>query len=331
MTKVGRQIVAIWLGVAMTLAACDDRDDATPDSAVGDTGMSDSAAGDTAAGDSAQQPDSKLPPGPCPATLPASAGTCSPEGLVCQYGNDPRRSCRPSAACTGGKWLITTPKCVNPPPATCPAKLADAAGKKCTPKDSYCTFPGDLVCHCTNCVSNPVPHCAGDFIWHCDVPNTVTGCPPGKPNLGTSCTEESKECKYHCGTDGKRICKGKVWTAAGGSPCPVSSRRAKREIKYISEGQAAAIARRTLGVKLATYRYKNPVNGSGPQLGFILEDVGRDYSGDPAEGQVNLYGYTSMLLATVQAQQRSIDGLKRELRALRREMKHRGGSKPKRE
>jgi hypothetical protein len=162
-----------------------------------------------------------------------------------------------------------------------------------------------------------VPHCSGNPIWRCDVPNTDPGCPPGKSNLGQPCSEENKKCTYHCGTDGARVCKGKVWTAAMGSPCPISSRRAKREISYLSPEQAAAIARRTLKVKLATYLYRDPAQGRGRQLGFILEDVGQSYAGDPGEGRVNLYGYTSMLLVTVQAQQRAIDGLRRELRDLK--------------
>ena len=71
-------------------------------------------------------------------------------------------------------------------------------------------------------------------------------------------------------------------------------------------------------MRLATYRYKDPSYGAGPQLGFILEDVGKSFAGDPARGRVNLYGYASMLLATVQQQQRAIEALRREVRALRR-------------
>ncbi len=153
------------------------------------------------------------------------------------------------------------------------------------------------------------------------MPNTDPGCPAGKANLGQPCSEEDKKCTYHCGTDGARVCKGKVWTAAMGSSCPRSRRRAKRAISYLSPEQAAAVARRTLKVKLATYLYRDPAHGRGRQLGFILEDVGRSYAGDPDEGRVNLYGYTSMLLATVQAQQRAIDGLRRELRDLQAQVR----------
>ena len=266
--------------------------------------------------DSKTAPDSK-PPGGCPAALPAAGGACQPDGLACQYGSDPRRTCRPVASCASGKWQVTSPKCKALPPITCPATYQDAAGKKCTPQDAYCAYPGDLVCHCTNCISYPVPHCSGDPTWRCDVPCPDAKCPPGKPNLGTPCTTASKQCAYHCGNDGARICnKNLIWTAAMGTPCPISSRHAKKEITYLSPPEAKAIARKLLKVKLATYRYRDPTLGRDRKLGFILEDVGRSYAGDPARGRVDLYGYTSMLLATVQAQQRTIQELQRQVKAL---------------
>ena len=295
----------------------------------GDATLVDAAGGDSKTvtdskitTDTKAAPDSKAP-GPCPSSLPAAGKACTPDGLACQYGTDPRRTCRPVATCSGGVWQVTTPKCAALPPVTCPATHKDAAGKKCTPKDAYCSFPGDLICHCTNCISYPVPHCSGDLKWRCDVPSTDAQCPPGKPNLGTPCAPAGKLCKYHCGQDGARLCKNTVWHSAQHSPCPVSSRRAKKEITYLSTRDAEAISRRLLKVKLATYRYRDPALGTGRKLGFILEDVGRSYAGDPARGRVDLYGYSSMLLATVQAQQRTIQKLQRQVEALSRAVKRR--------
>jgi len=281
------------------------------------------ASGDQRAGDSTAGKDSQPPASVCPAKLPAPSAACSREGLVCQFGKDPRRSCRPSASCTGGKWQVSAPKCAPLPKDTCPATRAAAAGKQCKVKDAYCSYPGDLVCQCTNCIAYPVAHCSGPLKWKCDVPSADAQCPAGKPNLGAPCSVEGKKCTYHCGTDGARQCKGKVWTRASSHPCPVSSRRAKRDIVYLTDAQAAAISRELLQVRLATYLYKDPALGAGRHLGFILEDAGRTYAGDPARGQVDLYGYTSMLLATVQSQQKSIRQLRRELRALRAEVRTR--------
>ena len=174
------------------------------------------------------------------------------------------------------------------------------------------------MCHCTNCIKYPLPHCSGPLTWRCDVPNADTQCPPGKPMLGVPCSAPGKKCTYECGGDGARTCSAalKVWISAQGSPCPVSTRRVKRDIRYLSPRQTRAISRRVLKVKLATYNYKDPALGQGRQLGFILEDLGQSYAGDPGRGQVNLYGYSSMLLATVQAQQRSIEQLQRQVQAL---------------
>lgn len=258
------------------------------------------------------------------AALPQSSSSCSSEGLVCQYGSDPRRSCRPKAACSGGSWVVTSPKCARLPPASCPKTREDAAGKLCTVKDAYCSYAGDLSCHCTNCVDYPLPRCQGDLTWHCDAPAQDAQCPAGKPNLGTSCAIAGKRCVYGCGSDGARVCSGGEWTSASGTPCPISTRRVKREIAYLSPRRRAAIARRALDIKLATYRYTDPALPRGPQLGFIIEDLDPgSFAAEASRARVNLYGYTSMLLAAVQTQQRQIVALRRQLRALRARLDHR--------
>ena len=328
-TTVSRWLLLQLCATVICLSGCESSRTAGGDSAVVDSSATDSkVTGDGKAVDSKGTVDSKVAPdskagAPCPASLPGAGEACKPDGLACQYGTDPRRSCRPVARCSGGAWQITTPKCKGLPPVKCPATYQDAAGKKCLPKDAYCSFPKDLICHCTNCISYPLPHCSGDPTWRCDVPNTDAQCPAGKPNLGSPCSAAGKSCKYHCGNDGARLCKNSVWYAAQGSPCPVSSRHAKRDITYLSNRDAEAIARRLLRVKLATYHYRDPTLGRDRKLGFILEDVGRSYAGDPARGRVDLYGYTSMLLATVQAQQRTIKKLQRQVKALGAEFKKR--------
>jgi hypothetical protein len=284
------------------------------------TNQTDQGTDDAGRGDSTARGDAVIADGggggPCPPSLP-TGGACKTEGLVCQYGADPRRECRPAATCTSGTWKISNPGCPEPPTATCPATRDEASGKICSTKDAYCSYPGDLICHCTNCIDHPVPVCQGDFTWRCDTPNPDDQCPPGKPNLGTACSVEGKHCVYGCGTDGGRKCSAGSWKSADGSPCPVSTRRVKRGIRYLAPRERERIAARLLGIKLATYRYTDPALGEGRQLGFILEDVGPSPAGDPSAGRVNLYGYASMLLATVQTQQRAIGKLEREVRALR--------------
>jgi hypothetical protein len=307
-------LALVWV---ITLAACTtDRTIGGPDGATAD--------GARDQGDKDQRLSSV-----CPQALPGPGDSCTRDGLICQYGNDPRRECRPTARCDNKIWQVTDPGCKQPPKETCPPTREDAASKNCSIRDAYCTYPGDLVCRCTNCIAYPVPRCQGPLTWHCDVPNQDKKCPPGKPNLGAACSREGQRCEYHCGQDGVRICNKLVWTPADGTPCPVSTRRAKRAVSYLSPAEVDAVARRLLDFRLATYRYRDPALGRGRHLGFILEDTGRSYAGDPGQGQVNLYGYSSMLLATVQAQQRAIRQLRRQLRGLRAELRRLGSHRPK--
>jgi hypothetical protein len=55
-------------------------------------------------------------------------------------------------------------------------------------------------------------------------------------------------------------------------------------------------------------------------LGFIIEDMPEGSAAVlPSRDRVDLYGYTSMTVASLQHQQREIDELKTELAKLRRE------------
>ena len=50
--------------------------------------------------------------------------------------------------------------------------------------------------------------------------------------------------------------------------------------------------------RLAPYEYTVPSMAGRRRLGFILEDQPGSYAVDPEQSQVDLYGYTSMLVAT---------------------------------
>jgi hypothetical protein len=80
-----------------------------------------------------------------------------------------------------------------------------------------------------------------------------------------------------------------------------------------------------MSTRLATYRYKRPAPlGMGPDdaphLGFIIEDMpGGSAAVLPSRDRVDLYGYTSMTVASLQHQQREIDELRADLTRLRAE------------
>ena len=57
----------------------------------------------------------------CPADVSQITGWPCTEGLTCEYGTDPRPSCRDSATCTNGSWTESAARCVALPPVTCPS------------------------------------------------------------------------------------------------------------------------------------------------------------------------------------------------------------------
>jgi hypothetical protein len=271
-------------------------------------------------------PDSGLS-SPCPATSPEDRDPCEDEGLACEYGDDPRESCRAVAECTSGVWTIAWPNCDELPAAECPATREDAAGEPCEPQDAICTYDG-LHCTCTNCTSGPVGQsCEGDPIWHCQAPNTEPGCPQAKPRLGGACTGDTK-CTYACGGDGARTCRDGVWTSDEGGPCPISTIRAKRDVRYLSDADLASISDDVQSIRLARWRYRDPSLGRGDKLGFIIEDLpAASPAVDRERLMVNLYGYASMLVADAQARQKRIEELEARLEKLERRLGDSGGDK----
>jgi hypothetical protein len=141
----------------------------------------------------------------------------------------------------------------------------------------------------------------------------MTGCPSTPPNLGTACDMDGVECGYlqECDQPTK-VCSGGVWSAGQILGCPRSTRRAKRDIHYLSAQEVEATAAQTLRLRLATYEYKAAPN-TGRHLGFIIEDNPNNPAVDRDGNIVDLYGYTSMLLATTQAQQQKILALEQKV------------------
>jgi len=264
----------------------------------------------------------------CPETLPADGTSCDGvrDELICEYGDDPRPACRPVAQCDGGTWNVNDPSCEDlPGGVTCPATYEAANRQACSEGDppletAFCSYEG-LSCACTNC-DPEAPVCGGGpNLWYCEAANETEGCPRARPLLGRTCETEGLFCDYGCTAGVSRECSDGVWVFAsreGG--CPMSTREVKREIDYLDGDERRAIAEQTLSTRLATYDYVERVPGyEGRQLGFILEDegAGQSFARDGASQRVNLYGYASMLLATVQEQQSQIDALRTEVEALR--------------
>jgi hypothetical protein len=99
---------------------------------------------------------------------------------------------------------------------------------------------------------------------------------------------------------------------------PTESRRsAKADIEYVDERERDALAEEALETRLARYRYKDEPVDARRRLGFLIDD-----QPDPSpavledRAHVDQYGYTSMLLATVQRQEAEIRALEERLARL---------------
>lgn len=144
------------------------------------------------------------------------------------------------------------------------------------------------------------------------------GTPVVCPAVGSACTTKGEMCgdpaTSNCGVI--QVCddhdpKGGV----GG--CPISTKKAKQDIAYVDPAALQRLHDETIQMRLATYRYKGPfVDPSDPNathLGFIVEDQPQSLSVDRGHDRVDLYGYMSMAVATMQVQEKRIAQLEREI------------------
>jgi hypothetical protein len=153
----------------------------------------------------------------------------------------------------------------------------------CAPIAATCG--GDPTCSCMGCVCGGPPPPLGGC-------SAITN--PSPPNV--------EPAPIVCGTG------------------TVSRREFKEDIAYVDDEQRDVLAREALAIPLAHYRYKNEPPDARRRLGFIIDD-----QPDPSPAvdgdrtHVDQYGYTSMLLATVQQQAKELAELRRRIDALERQ------------
>ena len=103
--------------------------------------------------------------------------------------------------------------------------------------------------------------------------------------------------------------------------CPISQAKEKHAIEYLTDGDRERIREDVMTMPLATWKYNKEGQGEKEHLGFIIDD--QPFSSPavrPSGERVDLYGYTSMAVAAIQAQNRDIDALRTEVQALRDEL-----------
>jgi hypothetical protein len=286
MTKSMRSVVVAL--VVLAGGGCGGR---TP---AGDSGPPrDVAASDTAVADVAGGPD----------LMTADVGGGPDAGADCG-------GCPAGKLCCPSRFSGDIPRCIDPllNPENC----------------GRCGNPCDTVCEngqcgtATMCSADGGPGadagmCPGDL--YCSDQMGAGGhcCPPG------TTFRASIADFFGCCPDGD-ICGCRQ------GACPISRREAKTDIRYLQPDDLARLGHELLSTRLATYRYR-PGVVSGPDattrrhLGFIIDDGAPAHGIAPDGHHVDLYGYVSLAVATLQVQSKQLAELRAELDSLRRELR----------
>ena len=179
----------------------------------------------------------------------------------------------------------------------------DAARATCEAGRNVFCDGGGICPSCeagTICVSGTCG--SGGFAYCAPIPTECDGAP--------SC-----EC-MGCACESEGPC---LWVGDVGMSCrgTTSRRDRKREIRYVDDAERVELAAEALSIPLASYHYKTDPPATRLRLGFIIDDQpDPSFAVDGDRTHVDLYGYTSMLLATVQQQHQEIEAMKRRLDAL---------------
>ncbi len=150
-------------------------------------------------------------------------------------------------------------------------------------------------------------------------PQGVPACSAAE-TAGELCAPENASCDPHDGCNRLLTCATSDPTLRPGG-CPVSRASAKRDIRYLGPEELERRYAELRALRLATYRYRQAGTGSGERLGFIIDDGPPSVCVSASGDTVDLYGYTSLAVAAVQAQAAHIAALERELAELRKELR----------
>jgi len=240
---------------------------------------------------------------------------------------------RPSCcdACTGGTCTPVTTS-TTLPRAVCMDDAACGDGNPCT-EDRCVEGRCQHVCLCVGpagrptCCPGPAATCprpawyytCGDPVCggHRDHPG-VPPCGPGQ-TPGTACSPEGKTCDPGSFCNELLLCATSSPRAYG--RCPRSRARFKEDIRYLGPEEVRRLHAELMKFPLATFRYKG--EACREHLGFIIEDVEPSLSVDAPDDMVDLYGYTTMTVAALQAQARELAALRREVAGLKRDLARR--------
>lgn len=165
--------------------------------------------------------------------------------------------------------------------------------------------------------------------WYSTCGDPACGMPSEDPNLadctteqdGDPCTTEGSSCEVAGDNCNVNLVCATVDPKGGPNGCPISLASAKNEIVYLTDADRERIREDVLTMPLATWKYKTEGGAEKDHLGFIIDDQPpASPAVRPSGERVDLYGYTSMAVAAIQAQHKQIEALRAEIATLRADL-----------
>jgi hypothetical protein len=129
---------------------------------------------------------------------------------------------------------------------------------------------------------------------------------------GAECSEEGAECDLENDCNQRLICA----VEDPATECPVSEAKHKRDIVYIDSQRATQIQAKLQQIKIAEWNYNWDSTQRDPRLGFIIDDSPNLPAIHENGRQVDLYGYTSMVVVAIQNQARQIEVLEAKIKKM---------------
>jgi endosialidase-like protein len=186
------------------------------------------------------------------------------------------------------------------------------AGDGGTASDSGTPSDGGALSWFRSC---PRPVCQVDG----DAGVTPTGAAPcTTQRVGDACAPVNASCDPGLGCGVNLVCETSDPTMQP-QGCPISSREAKNDIHYLDPRDLERIAANVDRIRLATFTYKND-RVAREHLGFIIEDDPSSQAVADSRTNVDLYAYTSMVVAAMKVQGQKLHKQEAELAALRRKI-----------
>lgn len=178
----------------------------------------------------------------------------------------------------------------------------------------------------TNVDSSPTADAAVELKWYADCGDPVCGGHREQPGIPL-CTENEKE-GLSCTTEGAKCdplsdCNQLLHCAKAPvvdpNNCPISKRQYKSQIRYLTKTDQKQMHEKLKKLKLAKYKLKTDDANAHEHLGFIIEDGPPTVTLRQGNQTVDLYGFTSLVAAAVQAQADDINSLRKELIELKKQ------------